>query len=42
VLFWVPKQRSVMAGLVQAIHAFLYQAKTWMPATGAGMTKAGA
>ena len=27
----------VMAGLVPAIHAFLL-AKTWMPATSAGMT----
>jgi len=31
-----------MAGLVPAIHAFLFAAKTWMPATSAGMTQAGA
>jgi hypothetical protein len=31
---------GVMAGLVPAIHAFVYikAAKTWMPATSAGMT----
>jgi hypothetical protein len=29
-----------MAGLVPAIHAFIdHQAKTWMPATSAGMTE---
>jgi hypothetical protein len=27
-----------MAGLVPAIHVFLAAAKTWMPATSAGMT----
>jgi hypothetical protein len=27
-----------MAGLAPAIHAFLCVAKTWMPATSAGMT----
>jgi hypothetical protein len=29
----------VMAGLVPAIHVLLVEPKTWMPATGAGMTK---
>jgi hypothetical protein len=28
-----------MAGLVPAIHVFLFRIKTWMPATSAGMTK---
>ena len=28
-----------MAGLGPAIHAFVYQSKTWMPATSAGMTE---
>jgi hypothetical protein len=30
-----------MAGLVPAIHAFVFPdaVKTWMPATGAGMTR---
>jgi hypothetical protein len=27
-----------MAGLVPAIHVFLYAAKTWMPGTSPGMT----
>jgi predicted RNase H-like HicB family nuclease len=30
--------RIVMAGLVPAIHVLLLARKTWMPATGAGMT----
>jgi hypothetical protein len=28
-----------MAGLVPAIHVFLFVAKAWMPGTGPGMTK---
>jgi hypothetical protein len=30
-----------MAGLGLAIHGFLFAAKTWMPATSAGMTGSG-
>jgi hypothetical protein len=30
-----------MAGLVPAIHVFRFAAKTWMPATSAGMTGSG-
>jgi hypothetical protein len=30
--------RLVMAGLVPAIHALFFEAKTWMPGTRPGMT----
>jgi hypothetical protein len=35
------RSHTVMAGLVPAIHVFLHccVAKTWMPATSAGMTR---
>ena len=36
------QMEAVMAGLVPAIHVFPFIAKAWMPATGAGMTEAGA
>jgi hypothetical protein len=34
---WVSDLSLVMAGLVPAIHVFLYRPKTWMPATSAGI-----
>ena len=34
-----PHLDPVMAGLVPAIHALPRLSKTWMPATGAGMTQ---
>jgi hypothetical protein len=40
-LHWA-QMKVVMAGLVPAIHVFLFVAKAWMPATSAGMTRAGA
>jgi hypothetical protein len=35
------QRKIVMAGLVPAIHAFLFVAKTWMPGTRPGMTDSG-
>ncbi len=32
------KSLSVMAGLVPAIHDFLFDGKAWMPGTRPGMT----
>jgi len=37
-----PQDGVLSHAYVPAIHAFLFAAKTWMPATGAGMTRAGA
>ena len=36
-----PKDGVLSHAYVPAIHAFLLVTKTWMPATSAGMTKAG-
>ncbi len=34
-----PQPADLVRGSVPAIHAFVPQTKTWMPATSAGMTR---